>query len=166
MASRPNSRKRVQLTLILIKMHCKHCIYVRIVSSKRLLSALLKTDLWTVWVEQHALYTQLLIKLDQLKSLAKVLLSNIYTVIVAISFYGYYCFILKNYICNAIRLALYGKVKQRLLIRQSMSFYPNYIWFVNFWEKLNKIWIKCEQRIFSTLSQLYPDFIQVHQSKC
>ena len=45
------------------------------------------------------LYTQFLLKLDQLKSLAKVLLSNIY-VIVTISFYDF----LKN--CNVIRLEL------------------------------------------------------------
>ena len=66
------------------------------------------------------LYTQFLLKLDQLKSLAKVLLSNIY-VIVTISFYDF----LKN--CNVIRLELYDKVKQRFLTCKSMSFYPNYI---------------------------------------
>ena len=76
---------------------------------------------------QHALYTQFLLKLDQLKSLAKVLLSNLYTVIVTISFYDYYSFILKNYMCNVIRLELYGKVKQIFLIGPSMSFYTNSI---------------------------------------
>ena len=66
------------------------------------------------------LYTQFLLKLDQLKSLAKVLLSNIY-VIVTISFYDF----LKN--CNVIRLELYDNVKQRFLTCKSMSFYTTYI---------------------------------------